>query len=215
MADMLSGLESVLSRTAGIAERLRTHIERIDRAMEDAAREREGRGVVHALRRVESTTLGRSGSKLDSRTRSARGGAERQGESATRSTTTNLPAASSSAVINTRQDTSNGSNIRGTSGSDGDGGFDLSSIDFDAYALAEPQHVIDPILLATLTTADYPYNSENATSGGHASGTGTSMSASGVSGDQSGNAGVFPADEDLFADWPMILGNAFEFLGSE
>lgn len=49
---MLAGLEAVLSRAAGIADRLRTHIERIDRYMAQAAKERAGRGLVHGVVKV-------------------------------------------------------------------------------------------------------------------------------------------------------------------
>jgi hypothetical protein len=173
MADMLAGLESVLSRTAGIAERLRSHIERIDRVMEEAAREREGRGVVHALTRVDSKTNGRNAESLrddpgpreDSRSRIGRG-VERPEESATRGTTLPLPPAPVNAVMDA------GTSFTHDSLRDVDtsylrptgevSGFDLTAIDFDAYAMptahSVPADLHDSTLLPSLANSAVCYS---------------------------------------------------------
>ena len=47
MADLLESLESVLSRSIGLAQKLHAYLGRIDEHMNHAAREREERGVKH------------------------------------------------------------------------------------------------------------------------------------------------------------------------
>lgn len=187
MADMLSGLESVLSRTAGIAEKLRTHIERIDRFMAEAARERRGRGVEHGLVREEGRyTISKS-----------RGNGE---IGSTVLDTESLPNS-----VPTLQQTirpEQPGNSVDPSITDLNSEFDLSNIDFNAFSIPPTTHLplgdhsslIDPFLLAPMSDS-------------------TDTSSLPTQAIPDPNNGQVPPG-DLFGDWPFILGNAFEFLGN-
>lgn len=211
MADMLSGLESVLSRTAGIADKLRAHIERWDAVMEEAAREREGRGVVHAPWRAGNGMIERKQERMglernrhmEQSIRTSRS-EDRHGESSSRSTPIPLPPYSSVPLQ------------RHHAGPP----FPQNDVNLVPHHIHHQQAsldaaLIDPNLLSSLaSSAVYYGNQSNNSTPTHmpatlSNPTGQLEPLPGYTGD-----GFLASGENLFSDWPFMMGSAFEFLGS-